>query len=222
MAEWLNNLLWGNPQGLSGAPTLYEQRRQLGQRMGLPSQGTMGIGRQREREVPEMDLSWIRRAMQADEAQRNAPSPTDPLGMPQGGANVTSPYQNPIVGAPAPGVPLPPQRPAGLGGSSGSMADARQQEINYANKPNPLVPQGGSGGAVGARNSGQMFGPTMADMPNGGKPTYYTMDPGDGGILRTVMSKNGMPPQMSGFTVAGQQAVPEDQGLLAKFLRGAF
>ena len=103
-----------------------------------------------------------------------------------------------------------PQNPAG------SMGAARQQEIAYANaQPNPRAPAGPAKG-------GQMYGPTMADMPNGGQPAYYTMDPGDGGILRTFMSPNGMAPNIPGMTATNMQPVDPNQGALAKFLRGAF
>lgn len=97
---------------------------------------------------------------------------------------------------------------------AGSMGAARQQEIAFANsQPNPRG--GGKGG-------GQMYGPTMADMPNGGQPAYYTMDPGDGGILRTIMSPNGMPPSIPGMTATNMQSVDPNQGMLSRILRGAF
>lgn len=214
MSEWLNRMLWGNPNGYSGIPTLYEQRRQLGQRMGMPSQGTMGIGRGAERSAPMGDLTAIRQAMAEEEARRNAPLMTDTMGIP-----------NPM---PAP-APTPAPNPAQL---AGPMSAARQQEIAYANQPqNPA-------GSMGAARQ-QEIAFANSQRPAGGRtqfpanvplpperpkdtPALYYADFGDGSPMRAYLSKDGKAPDLPGAAVFKDDSYDPNAGFLQKFIRGVF
>lgn len=102
------------------------------------------------------------------------------------------------------------------------LGDTRTMENGIGALAPAMNPKAASPAKPSASSTGPVYGPTMADMPNGGTPMTYTMDPGDGGILRTFMSPNGMAPNIPGMTATNMQAMPQDQGILAKLLRGAF
>lgn len=179
-----------------------------------PTTASMGAGRRAERSVPFGDPSALR-AIQA-EAERLAQLPQMQTAM--GDNTGMGNYMSPQPTAPAPN------------NGAGSMANARQQEIQFANQP--------------------VYGPTMADMPKqaaggfqlspangggtlpnaplppsrpadlGGPMQAYTVDPGDGGVLKTFMAQQA--PNLPGMTVMGQGAPSNDIGILAKLLRGSF
>ncbi len=232
--NWYDMLFGGNvprsPSGNYSNPYIGWNAQRNGT---APSPGNMARGRQAERAVPELDLSFIRRALATEEAQRNAPPPMDPMGTMQGGASV-NPYNNPSVGAPAPGIPLPPQRPAGLpvpqnGAATNPYLQNPKSGAAATNDPNsltppmnPLVPKGGalSGNAGGAIPLPPVRPPELGGA--GGQPSYYTMDPGDGGILKTFMSKDGKIPEIPGMTINQIGAPSGDVGILGKLLRGVF
>ena len=96
-----------------------------------------------------------------------------------------------------------------------TMADARAQEIAYANsQPNPAARGSGGGGGV----------PMPPTRPEefGSRPILYTVDFGDGSPVRQFLAKDGMAPNIPGANVYADQSYDPSAGALAKFIRGAF
>lgn len=99
---------------------------------------------------------------------------------------------------------------------AGSMQAARAQEIAYANsQPNPAARRGGTG----AMTTGQVYGPTMADMP---KPALYMVDFGDGAPVRPYLSQDGTAPNIPGANVFKDDSYDPNAGALTKLIRGVF
>lgn len=212
----LNTLFWGSPLGYAGAQSVVDQnRRALGARMGLPpgSPGPMAAGRAAERNVPAMDLSAIRAAQ--EEAERLA--------------QLQMPKVDPLTGNPIRTPNYTPPKPAAGVTSNPYLNGAQPSGAGVMNDPNALTPAmdrpiGPNGGAASGATTFPANVPLPpqrpADLGGTGQPSYFTVDPGDGGVLRTFMSPNGQAPNIPGATInpLGNQ----DMGILAKLLRGAF
>lgn len=198
-------------------------RYQMGNAIGLPRPNNMAAGRRAERSVPmpspEQSTALIqamRAQKEADEAQRNQPMAYTAMGDYTG--------MGPAMGAPTQQPPMGPH----------TMADARQQEI-AARNANPLVPQtqkpaapvpaGGGGSPAftpGAPANVPLPPPRPADLGGNGQQALYYLDPGDGGILRQYLSKDGSAPNFPGYTAFKDDSYNPNAGILNKLLRGVF
>lgn len=101
--------------------------------------------------------------------------------------------------------------------SGGSMADARAQEIAYANSQSNPAARGGGGGS----GAGVPMPPTRPEE-FGSRPILYNVDFGDGSPVRQFLAKDGMAPNIPGANVYADQSYDPNAGALAKFIRGVF
>ena len=151
-----------------------------------------------------------------------------PNGTPLGPQAAPVDQGSPFVGGP---IPFTPDATGG-----GTMADARAQEIAYANS---MMPQAGSMQAARAQeiayansqpNPAARGAGTTANIPMppprpaefGSQPALYMVDFGDGSPVRQYLAKDGQAPNIPGANVMLDQSYDPSSGALAKFIRGVF
>lgn len=100
---------------------------------------------------------------------------------------------------------------------AGSMEAARAQEIAYANSQSNPAARGGGGGS----GAGVPMPPTRPEE-FGSRPILYNVDFGDGSPVRQFLAKDGMAPNIPGANVYADQSYDPNAGALAKFIRGVF
>ena len=137
---------------------------------------------------------------------------------------------SPFVGGP---IPFTPDATGG-----GAMADARAQEIAYANS---MMPQAGSMEAARAqeiafansqpnpaarRGSGSAQGipmpPVRPEGLGGATPALYMVDFGDGSPVKSFLSQDGVAPNIPGANVFKDDSYNPNAGALTKLIRGVF
>ena len=151
--------------------------------------------------------------LSTDDRVYNVPGVTNgaPLG-PQGGSVLPPPPAYPAV---SPDEIMRQLMASGGSPNGGSMADARAQEIAYANsQPNPAARGGGGGGVP--------MPPVRPEGLGGSTPALYMVDFGDGSPVKSFLSQDGVAPNIPGANVFKDDSYNPNAGALTKLIRGVF